>query len=359
MAAPRAVSHRAALLSIAIAGATLAGCVGASPVAVQPTGDAELLADVESTFAEDWERAAVAVIHGDEVNTAFVRAEESTAFEIGSITKVLTGELLAIAVERGEVTLDDTLGEHLDLGDAPVASVPLVQFATHHSGLPHWPEDPEWVAEFDAAYAAHEDPVDDDLAELLELARGADAAPDSEYEYSNFGAALLGQALAAAAGIEYPELLQQRVLDPLGMDHAVLVEQPDQVPETHAGGFDTRGESFEPWSPGAFSPSSAVHATLGDLIALAREVLDGDLARSPALEPVAASGVPRAQIGYFWFIEEIRPRIITNHPGETNGFGTALLINRESGTASIVLTNTASQPRPFKLALRLLIDAER
>ena len=172
MAAPRAAWRRVALLSIAIAGVTLAGCGGSPPVPVQPTGDAALLEDIESTFAEDWERAAVAVIHGDEVNTAFVRAEESTAFEIGSITKVLTGELLAIAVERGEVTLDDTLGEHLDLGDAPVASVPLVQLATHHSGLPHWPEDPEWVAEFDEASAAHEDPVDDDLAELLDARPG-------------------------------------------------------------------------------------------------------------------------------------------------------------------------------------------
>src|SRR5688572_16171061 len=112
MADPRAAWRRVALLSMAIAGATLAGCVGAPPESVQPTGDAALLEAIEPTFAEDWERAAVAVIHGDDVNTAFVDAEESTAFEIGSITKVLTGELFAIAIERGEVALDDTLGEH-------------------------------------------------------------------------------------------------------------------------------------------------------------------------------------------------------------------------------------------------------
>ena len=225
MAAPRAASYRVALLPIAIVGATLAGCSGAPPESVQPTGDAALLDAIEPTFAEDWERAAVAVIHGDEVNTAFVDAEESTAFEIGSITKVLTGELLAIAIERGEVALDDTLGEHLDLGDAPVASVTLEQLATHHSGLPYFPEDPAWVTENERAYAAHEDTADDDLAELLALARGADAAPGSEFEYSNFGAALLGHALASAAGIEYAKLLKQRVLDPLGMAHAVLVER--------------------------------------------------------------------------------------------------------------------------------------
>ena len=205
------------------------------------------------------------------------------------------------------------------------------------------------MAEFDRAFAAHEDPLDEDLEDLLDLASGAVAVPGSEFEYSNFGAALLGQALASAAGIDYPELLQQRVLGPLGMTHAVLVEQPDQVPETHAGGFNYRGDPVEPWSTGAFSPAGGVDATLGDLIALARAALDGDLAHSPALEPVAAID-SRAQIGYFWFIEEIRPRTITSHNGKTGGFGTALLINRESGTASIVLTNTESDPSPARTA---------
>ena len=85
-------------------------------------------------------------------------------------------------------------------------------------------------------------------------------------------------------------------------------------------------------------------------------MLDGEFAHSPALEPVAEID-SQAQIGYFWFIEEIRPRTITHHPGQTSGFGTALLINRASDTASIVLTNTESEP--FRLALQILIEAER
>ena len=294
--------------------------------------------------------------HGDEVNTAFVRAEESTAFEIGSITKVLTGELLAIAVERGEVSLDDTLGEHLDLGDAPVASVPLVQLATHHSGLPHWPEDPAWVAEFDEAYAAHEDPVDDDLAELLELARGADAAPDSEFEYSSFGAALLGQALSSAAGIEYPELLQQRVLDPLGWrtpcSSSSRIKCQRRTPED-----STLGDPVEPWTNGAFSPAGGVDATLGDLIALAaarRRSRAQSRRSSPSQRstPGRRSDTSGSSRRY-----DRGPSPVT--PERPADSARRCSSTAESGTASIVLTNTASQPRPFELALRLLVDAER
>ena len=46
-------------------------------------------------------------------------------FEIGAVSMVLVGELLAIAIERGEVALDDPLGAYLPLGDAPAASVTL------------------------------------------------------------------------------------------------------------------------------------------------------------------------------------------------------------------------------------------
>ena len=69
--------------------------------------------------------------------------------------------------------------------------------------------------------------------------------------YSNLGAALLGHALAAAAGTDYATLLDTRVLEPLGMDDAVLVQSPDEVPAEHAGGFTTIGEPVDPCTPAA------------------------------------------------------------------------------------------------------------
>jgi CubicO group peptidase (beta-lactamase class C family) len=344
------------LLLATLCAIALVSCTTSDPVDDRLRGDAELIDEIDATYADDFERAAVAVVAGDEVRTAYVAADETTMFEVGSITKVLTGELFAIAIDRGEVTPDDRLGDHLDLADAPAASVTLLQLATHSSGLPTFPDDPDWMAEFDARYAAHEDPVDEELDEMLALARTATVTPDAGFVYSNFGAALLGQALASAAGVDYPQLLRERVLDPIGMDDAVIVETPDQVPENHAGGFSPSGDAVEPWSIGPYSPAGGVDATLDDVVALARAVLDGELEDSAALDPVAEVE-PNTMIGYFWFVDEVRPRTITGHGGRTGGFGTALLINREAGTASIVLANTESDP--YALGLRLLIAADR
>ena len=148
MPAPVGSSRRSARGTVALllAGLTaviLSGCIAPPAETVdaaggEPSGAAEttLEHDVRTTFDDDFERAAVAVIDDGEVETVFAQADEDTVFEIGSITKVLTGELLAIAVERGEVALDDPLGQYRPLGDAPAGSVTLGSLATHSSGLP-------------------------------------------------------------------------------------------------------------------------------------------------------------------------------------------------------------------------------
>jgi CubicO group peptidase (beta-lactamase class C family) len=57
------------------------------------------------------------------------RVTADTIFEIGSVTKVFTGALLADMVERGEVALDDLVLNRFTLRD----------LASHTSGMPRLP----------------------------------------------------------------------------------------------------------------------------------------------------------------------------------------------------------------------------
>ncbi|MFC9558339.1 serine hydrolase domain-containing protein [Agromyces sp. NPDC056965] len=355
-------ARRVAILLAGLLAVSLTGCI--APVG-DPSGagagtespvESSLESDVRRSFTNDYERAAVAVIEDGEVSTVYERSDAGTFFEIGAITKVLTGELLAIAIERGEVAADDPLGAYLPLGDAPAASVTLESLATHRSGLPLEPTDPAWVAEATAEFEAGRNPYAASLEEVLALARVEPVVPSEGPVYSNFGAALLGHALAAAAGTEYRALIADRVFEPLGMDDAVLVTTPDEVPDGHAGGTDVSGDPIGPWWSEGFAPAGAVHATLDDLVALAQAVLDGPLSDSAALEPVAPGYDRFEHIGYFWWISAERPRIITGHPGETGGFRSALMIDRDAGIASIVLAN--SQRDIDELALRYLVEAD-
>src|SRR5260370_18016327 len=66
-----------------------------------------------------------------------------TRFEIGSITEAITGTLLADAVRRGELRLDEGIDESARAPLQPAIfsgkHITLHDLATHHSGLPRLP----------------------------------------------------------------------------------------------------------------------------------------------------------------------------------------------------------------------------
>ena len=358
MGTSRADRIRRTVASAVLVAGTFAftGCFAApaEPVAESsaPASDAEsgLERDVRATFDQPWERAAVAVIDGHGTEAVFVEADDTTVYEIGNMSMALTGELFAIALDRGEVVADDPLGVYLPLGDSPASGVTLLSLATHSSGLPLHPTDAATQAAIDAAAPTHGNPFSYTLDQLIELARLETLTDPGESHFSYLGAALLGHALAAAAGTDYETLLEERVLGPLGMEGAIVVDTPDELPAEHAGGHYFDGAEVEPTVVGAYGPALGVEATLPDLLALAEAVLDGAMSDSAALEPTAdAGGQWPTSVGYLWEVQEEPARTITYTIGFTNGFSAALMLDRDAGHASIVLANSDSDVAEYAL----------
>src|SRR5580700_489171 len=143
-----------------------------------------------------------------------------TVFEIGSVSKVFTALLLADMVRKGEVALADPVAKYLPAGakipERNGRPITLVDLATHTSGLPFMPDE---LPVFSASAAANNS--DAPLYRFLaryQLTRNS----GTEWDYSNIGYWLLGQALAARAGIDYESLLRARVTAPLQMKNTAI-----------------------------------------------------------------------------------------------------------------------------------------
>lgn len=338
------VAHPRIVLAVAAiaAAAAMAACTYGPPYDQLLTGDEELLEIARADFTDARDRVAMAVIDGDEVRTAFVSADASTRFEFGGATRALTGLLLADAIERGEVALDDPVGRYLDLGDAPAAALTLRELATHRSGLPQQPLGPagrETVEPGEASASPNRGGLD----ALLNRVSGIDLVRELDYNHSDFDAALIGQAIAAATGSRFADLLEQRILVPGGMEDAVVVESIDLMPDGLAQGHDPRGERVAPRGSGAYAPATGLVVTIDDVVALARAVLEGPFADSGALVPIAPTRWPQIEIGYFWERQSRAGVDFVYIVGASDGFTAAVIVDHRGDRASMVLSNASDR----------------
>jgi len=270
--------------------------------------------------------------------------DERTEFEIGSITKVFTGLLLASEVTRGEVHLEDPIAPLLPAGvKAPQRdgkAITLLDLSTHRSGLPRMPTNFA-PADPDNPYADYG--ADRMFAFLSGYALPRD--PGAQYEYSNFGAGLLGVLLARKAGSSYPDLLTRRILTPLSLPDTRIKLSPEQAGRLATGHTaalaPTRG-----WDLDAMAPAGGLRSTGVDMLRFLEENLAPEkaaLARELRLaaEPRRETTIPNTRIGLGWHILERDGRSIVWHNGGTGGFHSFIAFERDSGRAVVVLANAS------------------
>jgi D-alanyl-D-alanine-carboxypeptidase/D-alanyl-D-alanine-endopeptidase len=282
-----------------------------------------------------------------------------TIFEIGSITKVFTGLLLADLAEQGMVGLDDPLAGYLPAWvRAPTVGghqITLGDLASHAGGLPRDPKGTlgRWLRDRRNPHAALS--VEDLYAGLARTRLRR--RPGERVKYSNLGAGLLGQALARAAGQPYEQLVRERICLPLGMPDTVVTPTSEQTARL-ATGHTRRGRPAPPLQLPALAGAGALRSTAADMVCLLRANLE------PARTPLAAQlegtqqprlrAAKRMQVGLGWLIAHPPGAAgpVLWHNGGTSGFRSFAAVARQTGSAVVVLSNTARSVD--RLGLRLL-----
>jgi len=306
------------------------------------TGDATLATDLRDRLDSRHPVAAVAVVNRSGTTTAALGAGLGDDFEIGSISKAITGLLYADALTRGEVARTSSLGEFLDLGDSPAAGVDLDAVSQHRSGLPRLPASAHAFRKTIELWRHGTNPYGEDVPELLVQARSVAKLGKARVSYSNLGFELLGHALAGAAGTTYAELVRTRITEPLGLRDTYVPASPDELRPGALIGRSRRGRIQEPWTGAALGPAGGIRSSVQDLAILISALLDGTAPGLGALEPAARMG-GRAHIGAGWVILGAdRDHPVVWHNGGTGGFRSWLGLDRASGAGVAVVSATAA-----------------
>ncbi|OCK61734.1 serine hydrolase [Bradyrhizobium sp. LMTR 3] len=147
-----------------------------------------------------------------------------TLFNIASMRKVFEATLVALGTLRGELRLDDPIDKYVtELRGDYIRRVTLGELASHTSGLLLATDHPPWPNE---TYS---------LARFLDMLNAwtphAGEEPGKQRVYTHAGYVLLQLALERRYGLPIKELVETRILKPLGMNSTLL---PDRGPDNRA-----------------------------------------------------------------------------------------------------------------------------
>jgi D-alanyl-D-alanine-carboxypeptidase/D-alanyl-D-alanine-endopeptidase len=276
--------------------------------------------------------------------------DESTIYEIGSIGKVFTGVFFADAIRRGEVTRNTKLQELVPEGVEVIkggkgTEIELWHLTTHTSG---WSTVPYNLAPSDP-----DQPFNRYTEELLYAAHASmplNREPGSGFEYSNFGVGTLGTVLARNAGSSYEQLVQERVLTPLGISDFALTLDEEQLkrlaPATNGG------LNVKPWgNDNPLAPAGLWSTTTPQLMAFAMaNITENQTGKQPealalyeslesAREVMFDTGF--GQVAFGWM--RAMDGSTYWHNGQTGGFSSYMGVNDEYDVAVVVLANGATQ----------------
>jgi hypothetical protein len=180
-----------------------------------------------------------------------------------------------------------------------------------------------------------------DFLSAYQLSRDVGA----EFEYSNFGAGLLGHVLSLKAGKDYEALIKSRICQPLGMQNTGIVLTPEMKSRL-AAGHDSRFEPTANWDLPTLAGAGALRSTANDMLSfLAAQLGYKQSALDPAIAMTRAKRTPSnpgMEIGLGWLMRKTKDSEITWHNGGTGGYRSFVGFDLKAKAGVIILTNVST-----------------
>lgn len=290
------------------------------------------------------DQVSVALIDKQQTHTLHIgTANNHTLYEIGSLTKLFTGLLLARLHNEGLVSLNDPISKYWpELMSYPAGLITLVELSTHTSGLPRLPSnlsarDPQ------NPYADYTETMAIEyLQSLTALQR---PTPFNIGNYSNLGVGLLALTLSRAAQTEYETLLKQKVLQPLGMNDTSIRLTQDQQKRL-AKAYNSALEPTKNWTMPGLPGMGDLRSSLSDLVKFAQAQINPEesaLKSHILLSQQVHAANSEMQIGLGWLIGKVNDDRVFDHSGGTGGYRSYILISPEKKKAFIQLNNSQNE----------------
>ncbi len=272
-------------------------------------------------------------------------------FRIGSVSKTFTAMLILQLEHEGKLQLSDKVRKYLP--DYIHGKVTIAQLLSHQSGIPDYLSKSEYLADiFETKYSL-EDLIRKFCSDSL------DFAPGDSFSYSNSGYVVLAKVAEKAGGMDFSQLLSEKILIPTGMHHTGLGTESGK--ESSIPGF-YYGEPEVSYPIENVIGAGGIISTTEDLLrwsrALEKDAVFDRSVVDKARTPRAEYKDWEAYYGYGWMIDRYlfaasKKNTVVYHPGTDIAFYSMFLKQPEDDITVLMLSHCGDFPR-FELSELIL-----
>ncbi|WP_418609651.1 class C beta-lactamase [Gluconobacter cerinus] len=188
-----------------------------------------------------------------------------TLFELGSISKIFNVTLAALAEERGELSLNETVAHYVCVDACSIGNrLTLMDLATHHSGgLPL--QVPGSITDVDG---------------LVAWLKSWHPSEPGARSYSNISIGMLGYITGKAMGSDYKQVVQDVLIPMFRLQHTWIDIRESEMGQ-YAWGYDRKTNAPIRMSPGVLADEAyGIKSNARDML----KVLDVEMGQGAASE---------------------------------------------------------------------------
>lgn len=276
---------------------------------------------------------------------------DETIYEIASVTKTMTGTLVAQAVVDGKLNLEDDIRKYLK-GDYPNFQyknevITIKHLVTHTSRLPA-----NWTG-FEEVFKKGGDNMAQEINEIgknyneemfFEQMENAvlDTIPGVIYEYNNLAPNLMAHILENVYQKSFDELLHDFIFKKNGM-YSTKMRLSEEEQVRLANGYDGKGNLMPHMPIPTWGAAGGMKSTTSDLIKYMR--LQLDTTNVTILESHRPNFIdnPNHSLGYYWGIGKNSEGIYYSHHGGAMGTQNWFFVFPAYNMGVSVITNSSTQ----------------
>ncbi|OXB06254.1 serine hydrolase domain-containing protein [Flavobacterium pectinovorum] len=262
---------------------------------------------------------------------------KNSLFEIASITKILTSNLIAQAVVENKFKVDDYIDNYLPkeyiLHSNLKNKIKISDLASHQSGLPD--------IDFGKLIELNpQQPISNVTQKTLtDIINNCTELKDyGQYRYSTIGYTLLGQILEKVYGKSYDEIIREKIITPLKMKNTLT---KDFNVKNRTVGHNSEGGAQEFLTWNVTAPAGLVKSNAFDMITYLKAVLNKEtqIGKAAIITEKKFYKVENRELGLGVNIVTDDKNTIYLKSGDSMGQSSIICYNRTKNWGIIILLN--------------------